>query len=268
MPEWRIVFYEFFDDSGKEGSGDSPFPCLAGYLAHETYWAGFLDHWRHLLVRHGLPALHMKTLIRDAEERGWNARRRNEVVSEFIAVMKGAKLIGFGVAVDSEAWATLAPVRRKKFGNAQEFCFTRIMRRICDRLDLAKESESVTIVFDRDFEFARRRLSLFTNLDRFNQRVAERYAGIMFADAARYLPLQAADLLAWSTRRELMSRAKKLQPNNRYHQLLAALPYYDPEYAAGEFWDQAEIDKYFPEVEAEWDKWTAADRTNPSPPSA
>ena len=67
----------------------------------------------------------------------------------------------------------------------------------------ARETESVTVVFDQDFEFARRRLGLFHTLGRFNRRGAERCAGIMFADAERYIPLQAADLLAWTARSSL-----------------------------------------------------------------
>jgi hypothetical protein len=193
----------------------------------------------------------MKELVGVPQQRGWNATQRNNVVLEFIDAIKAAKLIGFGVAVDSEAWRSLSSERIKAFGNAQEFCFTRIMRRISDRLDLAQEKESVAVVFDQDFEFSRRRLALFQNLWSFERRIAEKYAAIMFADAERYPPLQAADLLAWTTRRELMLRAKKLQPSNRYRELFAALPYYDPEYAAGEFWDQGEIDREFPKVEAE-----------------
>ena len=257
-PDWKVVFYSFFDDSGKESIRTADFPVLAGYLVHESYWTAFVQNWRHLLLRHGLPMLHMKDLVGIAQERDWDATRRNNVVSEFIEVIKDAKLIGFGVAVDSEVWRGLSDARRKAFGNAQEFCFSRIMRRISDRLDLARETESVTVVFDQDFEFARRRLGLFQTLGRFNRRGAERCAGIMFADAERYIPLQAADLLAWTTRRELMLRTKKLQPSNRYRELFAALPYYDPEYAAGEFWDQGEIDREFPKIEAEYEAAKAA----------
>jgi hypothetical protein len=37
-PDWKVVIYSFFNDSGKEGSRSADFPVLAGYLAHESYW--------------------------------------------------------------------------------------------------------------------------------------------------------------------------------------------------------------------------------------
>ena len=248
FPEWKLVIECFFDDSGKEG--DTAFPCLAGYLAHESYWYEFNIRWRHLLLRHGLPYLHMKEFVKFAQEKGWNGNKRQDVLLEFIGVIKQAKLIGFGAAIDSAAWRTLSPKRRKAFGNGQEFCFQRIVRRIVDRLELAGEDDDVAIIFDRDMEFAKPRLTLFEHILKGDPRASRRIASIAFSDARRYFALQAADLLAWETRSELIQRAKKEPSKQRFQELMTALPHGELDYE-GEFWDQTTMETHFAAVEAE-----------------
>jgi hypothetical protein len=176
-PDWKVVIHAFFDDSGSERDPSSRFPCLAGYLAHETYWMSFNDIWRHLLLRHGLPYLHMREFVKMSNDRGWSQVHRNSVVLEFVHEIKQCRLIGFGVGVDADVWRNLPKERRSVFGDAQQFCFMRIVRRV-------------------------------------------------------------------------VARADKTQSSQRFRELTTALPLVDLEFAAGEFWDQAEIDKEFPKIEA------------------
>lgn len=249
-PEYTLVIECFFDDSGKEGDHTSPYPCLAGYIAHESYWWDFVRDWKHLLLRHGIEAVHMKEIAGIAQKKGWTGIQRNDILSEFVQVIKKNRLIGFGVGVDAACWRKLEPKRRKAFGNAQEFCFQRIVRCVVDRMDEAKEQESVALIFDRDMEFSRPRLGLFEHLLKGDRRVGARIASIAFADSKRFVQLQAADLLAWETRKELINRAGKSESTPRYNDLMQSLPYIDPDYT-GEFWDEGYTHKAFAAVEAE-----------------
>ncbi len=238
----------FFDDSGKEC--DTAFPCLAGYLAHNSYWFEFNTKWQHLLLRHGLPYLHMKEFVSFARAKGWNGQKRNEVILEFIEVIKQARLIGFGVAIDSAAWRALSSKRRRAFGSGQEFCFQRVIRRIVDRLEEADERDDVVIVFDRDMEFAKPRLTLFEHILKGDPRASRRIASIAFSDSKKYFALQAADLLAWETRSELIQRANKQPSKGRFQELMKALPHGELDYE-GEFWDQTVVETHFAAVEQE-----------------
>jgi hypothetical protein len=248
-PDWKVVIHAFFDDSGSERDPNSRFPCLAGYLAHETYWMSFNDVWRHLLLRHGLPYLHMREYIKMANDRGWNQIHRNDVVLEFVHAIKQCRLIGFGVGVDADIWRNLPRERRTVFGDAQQFCFMRIMRRVVERLELAAEPETIQIFFDRDMEYARPRLRFFDQILKMDRIAAGRIAALSFGDAKLYLPLQAADVLAWETRKQLIARADKTRSSQRFQELITALPLVDLEFAAGEFWDQEQIDKEWPKIE-------------------
>jgi hypothetical protein len=258
------VIHAFFDDSGSERDPSSRFPCLAGYLAHETYWYTFLESWRNLLLQHAMNGLHMRTFIRLAQERGWGTVTRHKVILQFVQAVKEARLIGFGVGVDANVWRSLPRAQRSSFGNAQEFCFQRIVRRVTDRLERSNEREPIQLYFDRDMEYARPRISQFDSILKFDRAAAARIAAISFADTKWFLPLQAADLLAWETRKALIARADRDPRSPRLNEMLEALPFVDMDYE-GEFWDEEEVRKYFPAVEEERRAAIAAARGNKTP---
>ena len=79
-----------------------------------------------------------------------------------------------------------------------------------------------------------------------------------FADSEHFYPLQAADLLAWETRRELAHRIEGERGTARWAELMTALPYGELDYAAGEYWNKEWIDRDLPNIEAEHEAARAA----------
>ncbi len=247
----------YFDDSGKEGQADHRHVCLAGYIGHDQFWWNYQQKWRHLLIRHGIPAVHMKNWLKISAEKRWSVAKRNEVLSEFIVAIRESQLIGFGVAVDADVWRALPKERRKAFGNAQEFCFQRIVRRVMDRLKRANERDPIALIFDRDFEFARPRLSLLEHLHKVYPEVADRIAQISFADAGVFSQLQAADVLAWQTRRHLYNQEGQKPEMPAWRNLFEILPHVELDYE-GEFWDQELMEKNFSLIERQLEAAKAA----------
>jgi len=252
-PEYRVVIEAFFDDSGKESQGDHRFVCIAGYLAHDQVWWGFQQRWRHLLMRHGIPAVHMKDWEGTRREKKWALNYGHRVLSEFIGAIKDSQLIGFGVAVDADVWRKLSSQRRKSFGDAQEFCFQRLLRRIIDRLDQAQERDAIELVFNRDYQFARPRLRLLEHINKRDPRMASRVAAISFGDARHYYLLQAADILAWQTRKHLVNQSGTQAETEGWRELFSALPDRDLDYE-GELWDGEMVEAKFSELEADQKK--------------
>jgi hypothetical protein len=168
QPRQRIVLEAYFDDSGKESDHTHRFVVLAGYMAADGWpWNRFYQSWRHLLLRHGLPRIHMKEILNAGRGKGWDIPTLNAVLREFVIAIKESQLIGFGVAVDATEWRRLSKDRRKAFGDAQEFCVSRVLRRIMDRCtESGFPDEPLSITFDRDWEFARRRLTLIEELSK------------------------------------------------------------------------------------------------------
>ena len=94
-----------------------------------------------------------------------------------------------------------------------------------DRLNnVGMKHERITLTFDQDFGFARRRLGIFEELKKRSPVIRERLAQSSFADSHTFYPLQASDMLAWETRRQLVNRAGGHESTKRWRELTAALP--------------------------------------------
>jgi hypothetical protein len=252
-PRIKAVFECYFDDSGQESATSNPIVVMAGYLAVDPVWDQFSKLWAHLLIKHDLPHIHMKEMGSVARTKGWDRTKIAAVLLDFVGLIKWAPgLIGFGVAVDADAWRALPKERRNRFGNAQTFCCTRILRRIVDRLDITGGTSPplVAVYFDQDFEYAKRRLPIFEEVKKRSESLRRILVNVSFANSDFYYPLQAADMLVWATRRILMTRLGVKQ-SDLWDDLLSKFPIGELEYAAGEFWDKATIENNLPNLEQE-----------------
>jgi hypothetical protein len=82
-------------------------------------------------------------------------------------------------------------------------------------------------------------------LRQFDRILGKQVGSICFASARYHYALQAADFLAWVTRRHLADKVSGRVPPRGWGMLLADMPYGMLDYR-GEHWDKAEIDAQFP----------------------
>ena len=241
-PRWSVVLQAFFDDSGKPS--DAGPVVLAGYAADQRSWGVFDLKWRHLLFRFGVSQLHMKHLMTSNREfKGWDLGRRNLFIAHAALILRQSDIVGFGVATDASFWGNLPPQVLKKHGDSAAFCFDRILRRIRDRMMLAFPNEYIDIVFDNDPEYSKSRLTRYKNICDRDSWAREKIASISFGRTSFYTPLQAADFLAWVSRRILVDNFKSVDPT------LPCKMYFggdtnEVDIAAGEYWDKQQFLKY------------------------
>lgn len=244
---FEVVFEAYFDDSGKESDPSHRFIVMAGYIAIDSVWHQFQQVWSHLLAKHGLPHLHMRTIMGDAKARGWDQAKLNSVLSEFIMATKiGPGVLGFGVAVDADSWRALPPEERNLYGDAQEFCFERTIELVLSRLKFSSQiPPMIRMTFDQDFEYAGRRISILNKLKRRSEAFRTKVLDISFGNSDFFFPLQAADMLAWETRRQLLARSNDATPHPRWAELMAVIPG-GLQYVASELWNQDVLDGKVP----------------------
>jgi hypothetical protein len=235
----------FFDDSGKESNPRGEFVCLAGYVAGDMGWTDFVALWGQLLLKHGIPYLHMKDFVPlqgPYKQLGWSISKRNEVLSDFIAVIKDTNLIGVGVSVHAQAWRTVVPEElARQHGNAMEFCFQRVCRLIVDRMKKVAPRELLGMYFDCDEEFSAARFRLFSWVRQHNETAREYISSITFANPLHWVGLQAADFLAWQTRKEMLQKLGGFDSTAQWKELFALDLGYVPEYI-GEAWTKLDIE--------------------------
>ncbi len=218
----------FFDDSGKESDSANRIVCIAGYLAAgDAYWSLLTQGWGNQLVRHGISWVHMKDLMQNQDEYSalnWDWPTKRSVLEDFIKVIKASQLTGFGVAVDADAWRAVPKEITQSEGTAQEFCFMRIIRMITDRMKISRPDDWISLYFDCDEGFTPARFKKYIGLRNREPDVSRYFRAFSIADPKSFLPLQAADLLAWETRKDLMRKLGGFESRPEFNFIFESLP--------------------------------------------
>ena len=137
-------------------------------------------------------------------------------------------------------------------GTAQQFCLERILSRVIRQMSDAGMDDTLNLVFDTDPEFGPNRFNLFCALMGHDERAARRLTSITFGHPVYYPGLQAADLLVWETRKELMQKREGYQSTRRWRDMFAQMPNYHLEYIAGERWDDEAFETAIPDLLAKF----------------
>lgn len=237
--------YCFCDDSGKESDASNQVVVMAGYLFPDTSALPVFESlWRAHLIRLGISWMHMKDFMQDVGEYSQfagNWERKKFILQHFINVIKTVQPIGFGIGIDANAWRAIPRSIAKMEGDAQSFCFTRLIKLVVERMTIAAPKDSVALIFDCDLGFASPRFQRFIKVRQGIQPAAKHLEAFTIAEPKRYLQLQAADLLAWETRKAMERNIKGLPTRPEYDQFFSEMMGIFPEYI-GETWSREAIE--------------------------
>lgn len=206
----------YIDESG--GSGIGKVFVFAGFIGEAQAWARFSDSWEQcLLGRPNISYFKMQEAFRLAGEfKRWSGTTRDKKVQNLARVINSVPIKCIHYAIDlpdftnhmADHWAR--PQRNPYF-----LGFFRILIAVCvDTLDFGNREE-IEIIFDDNAIFAPR-IRLWYPLIR--EAIAEADAEIysvmpvepLFRDDKQFLPLQAADMMAWLFRRDYEDRSTHL----------------------------------------------------------
>lgn len=203
----KLVVNYVFDDSG--GYSDTEFISIAGYAAQDEQWDSFMGEWETLLLRHGLPYMHMRELIPlqgPYKKLGWDYSKRDAVLAEFIALIKLRMACGFAVALDARYYRKMSKEAKELIGNPHRFCVIRLIGLIRKIMaSIHRENDPITLVFDDSEEFSVMYHGIIRDL-RKSPEYRKLIGSVCFTDDDIYTPLQAADILAWGTTKELSQK--------------------------------------------------------------
>jgi hypothetical protein len=203
------MFKAYIDESGIHASSDMF--VLAGYLAPVREWDRFVKKWQSVLCKYGIDVFHASDCNSNRGEferfKG-NKELRDDFVKELLATISTRRRIlalNLGVVVTDFPDTAHRQVRAGA-GHAYYVCMKGMMAAIHLVMNQFSPHEKVSLIFDRQDQFRR------TALERFNEIVGEnwdgkdRFANIIFGSAKDYIPLQAADALAFDSYREFRRR--------------------------------------------------------------
>jgi hypothetical protein len=237
----------YFDDSGKFAESD--YILLAGYLSDDKSWEEFTREWRGLLIQHEIPYVHMRDLVPlqgPYKKLAWDKDHRDDVIRQFIAVIRRNVFMGFGVAVDAKYLRKMGNDAQKVLKRPELFCFSRLMRHLTNTLSTIPWNEPVPLIFDDCEEFSVKIYRLWSQLRRQDQNIMSRFSAISFADDHIFHPLQAADILASETLKFLRNQASGRNIRDEIKLLMKdfANPSWGIDYVS-ELWDGPELERAY-----------------------
>lgn len=192
----------FVDDSGS--GGDSPWFVLAGYVGTVERWDSFDRQWRTVLD--GPPKIdyfkssEAESLRSDGQWAGISRDERNARIDPLIRVIGKCATRSVYVRVQQRDYdAVIKKYVPPEWDNAYYFLFISMISAATSTEKYLGSSEQLEFVFDSNHRFEKPSLSLYDRevIPEFVGRIAN----IHYEDEKIFLPLQAADLLAWQIRR-------------------------------------------------------------------
>lgn len=210
-----MPYHAYIDDSASD-QGDQRL-YLAGYLNSQAAWALFTEAWREELA--ATPSIdYLKMSEANAcvgQFAGWNLTARDEKVRGLIRVIRHFKPLSFEVSVSrADFFRHLKPVAPRGLANPHFICCIGILFSVTRHVAGATDKMPVAFTFDAQTGVSD---DLALLLDYMKQSLPQKARALIlgspvFGDDRQYLPLQAADMLAWHVRREQESGARGTLP--------------------------------------------------------
>jgi hypothetical protein len=220
----------YADESGthdlRGASRGSEVTAIAGYAATRQNWERFSRRWKTALRQYGVEVFHMSSYWRkDPPYDKWSDAKQKKFLAKLIKIARDNTWFAIGGMVPTKDWHEAVPDDikaggiggRLDFSHPYHFCFQMFFARLMDvlteevdRILKAKRSpfaknfhkEKVTFIFDRQDQFQQ---VASVGFDIIKEVVDpnDRLASLTFGSKEQYIPLQAADLIAFYARRIL-----------------------------------------------------------------
>jgi hypothetical protein len=208
------MFYGFFDGSNTHDG--AKVWSLCGFLGEETAFTELYDEWNRVLDKPCWPKrlsrFHMVDCVHgDREFVGWSFAERLGMFGELASLIMAAPLAALGSIVITEDFAKLesaelALLKSEGLGESLDLSVQYIFQRSIAATRATDENRQIGFIFDDENPRTRNRCFSFYDLYR-NRFVCDPWmAGIGFGSSVKFPPLQAADILAYSTFRFTMLR--------------------------------------------------------------
>lgn len=199
----------YMDESGTHGgsakSPPSPFVAVGAYLAQPKAWRTFTKEWNAAKRPDGIKVYHAVDCANQRREfKGWTKDQSDAFAAKMLPII--AKHAGWGIVVGVE----MAPFKdameahphlKGLFGTPYEACFQWVVQIILEKVEELGSRESLAF-FHECNDYETEALKSF-NWVKQHRRKHTSSMTIAFGDKDSYVPLQAADILAYEGNKRL-----------------------------------------------------------------
>lgn len=204
----------YLDDSGEDSE---PIITLAGYLSLAHQWVEFEFEARKLFDSYKIDFLHTVDFYHARGQfLGWDRDRKLQFAKSFYGILANRVAYGFEFSVLKSRFAERKKGKNlKREGSPMGFCFRGILDRMVKHPGV--EWASTLPGVDLSFIVEAGQKNQGDTLARFKaikQMAPEKFGSIAFEDKKKFIALQAADFLAFYTRRIRNKTQEKMREND------------------------------------------------------
>jgi hypothetical protein len=243
---WLLYFSLFLDESGK--THQKGYAALCGFVAPMNEWAQLGDIWTSIQLKWGVPALHMSRVmapVDSVKQDEWTALQkkkgdhwiewRDAVVNEFADLIGQSNVAAVGAVLDTAAYRAIKNADPENFlithADCNVFLFQHALMHALDKIEVVDKAGMLSVLIDDDEEHAFDYYKSYWNLQKMIthpelkeeqkrrfERVPNRVDQVAFCKDTFHPALQAADMLAYISR-----RFKTEKMSNQDEQIFGAL---------------------------------------------
>jgi hypothetical protein len=206
------TFRIYADDSGKFETQNCEYTSLCGYVGHAAEWERFCIEWNSCRLRWQVPPIHMRRIRFPHEAPEWQAvkekwagtwdEKKDDMLQEFAHIVQNASIACVGAVVDATHYRSIAPAPLKEsYKDSLSLAFHQLVMRGIEKTETVDSHASISIVIDDDRDSAMCCHEMLTVLKGAFSKVRERIVGISYVNDKAYPPVQAADMIAYESRR-------------------------------------------------------------------
>ena len=217
-----LTIQAYIDDSGIKGT--DPVFVLAGFIGKAERWAEFSDAWSiHLKQSPSVQYIKMNEAAKlNGQFRSWKPEERDQKLAGCVEIIKRfppEKAIYF--INDLIAWKQIVrEIKVKTLADPHFHGFNAVISGVCNEVLDSGVDEQIEVIFDEHVIFGPRvslwypvlkELIELTNNEKLSRIKNILPPAPMFRDDRHFLPLQAADILAWLLRTAFRDRLPGLE---------------------------------------------------------
>ena len=189
----------------------SPVLSVAGYFARPKVWREFTRDWRRILLPKKIGVFHSSDCqALRGEFENWTREERDELVSRLLPIIPKHSLVGFAAVIVLRDF--YAAVKGKEhlvplIGTPYGACFQWLLRSAIEASAWAGIREPMA-VFHENNDFHANAYAAFAWLKQYNNPHGV-LTSLTFGDKKTYIPLQAADILAYEAGKRVVNSSGK-----------------------------------------------------------
>lgn len=196
------VIRMFVDESGIHDG--SPVIAVAAYIARPLKWQKFTSEWRRVIRPAGIDVFHATDCnALQGAFKGWDREERDKLVARLMPIVP-RYAFGYAVVVklsEVEAMLETRPELRKYHRDPYQACFQWVLHTVLRHLGTLPSARPVAVVHEIN-DYQQSAIHAFNYV-----RESEPNGGLLlsltFGSKAKFVPLQAADTLAYESARRI-----------------------------------------------------------------